>query len=173
MSGIHLVSVGRVPEEIVKIVAEEAGACFSLPTTVDPEPLDPETAYHEGREQYWSTPLLQQLGARSPSPADRVLGIAEVDPFVPIFTFVFGEALLNRPPAIISLCRLRPTFYGLPADPDLTLERACKEAIHELGHTFGLLHCPYYACVMHASRVADELELKGSTFCPTCEAALK
>jgi len=170
MGKIRLVRVGRVGEEVAEAVASAVSACLQWPAQLDPVPLEAAFAYHPGRQQYWSTPILQELEARLGSPADRVLGIAEVDLFVPVFTFVFGEALLSRPPAVISLCRLRPTFYGLPEDPELTMERACKEAVHELGHTFGLLHCPDYGCVMHASRVADELELKGGTFCSTCAA---
>lgn len=173
MASISLVRVGQVGEQTVNSIMDAVGACFQRSVDLDPIPVDPEYAYHAGRQQYWSTHILQELEARAAAPSDRVLGITEADLFVPIFTFVFGEALLNRPPAIVSLCRLRPTFYGLPADLELTLERAGKEAVHELGHTFGLVHCRDYACVMHVSRVADEIELKASTFCPTCESALK
>ena len=132
------------------------------------EVLDPDFAFDAGRGQYWSTEILKRLETVRPEGADRVLGITEVDLFIPILTFVFGEAFLNRPLAVISLHRLDTRFYGLPEDPELVLQRAQKEAVHELGHTFGLIHCPDYTCVMHASRVADEIDLKGNGFCTEC-----
>ncbi|MFH1568378.1 MAG: archaemetzincin family Zn-dependent metalloprotease [Gemmatimonadota bacterium] len=172
MGSVIVVRVGRVADDIIDPIGGAVSACFQLPVQLAGEPLDPEFAYHAGRQQYWSTPMLHELETRAAAPGDRVLGVADVDLFVPVFTFVFGEALLRRPPAVISLSRLRPTFYGLPDDPELTLERAAKEAIHELGHTFGLVHCADYGCVMHVSRVADEIELKGRDFCPACAGRL-
>ncbi|MEW6749611.1 MAG: archaemetzincin family Zn-dependent metalloprotease [Candidatus Latescibacterota bacterium] len=134
--------------------------------------LDPAPFFDAGRRQYWSTAILRRLEEVQPPGTDRVLGVADVDLFIPILTFVFGEALLDRPPAIISTHRLRPSFYGLPPDPALAAERARREAVHELGHTFGLVHCADHACVMRASRVADEIDLKGPGFCRTCTRAL-
>jgi archaemetzincin len=79
-------------------------------------------------------------------------------------------ALLDRPPALVSLHRLSPALYGLPDDPALALRRAGIEAVHELGHTLGLVHCPDYACAMRASHAAEEIDLKGPDFCAACAA---
>lgn len=172
MVGVHLVCVGAVSTETAAAVGQAVERVLGCRTELFPHPLDPAFAFDAKRNQYWSTPILSHLESLAPRPSDRVLGIADVDLFIPILTYVFGEALLDRPPAIISLHRLHPTFYGLPDDPARLLLRAQTEAVHELGHTFGLIHCADYACVMHASRVADEIDLKGPGFCDDCAATL-
>jgi len=172
MARICLVGVGSVAPGIIAALGSSIREILACHTSPLDSTLDPAFAFDPQRQQYWSTPLLERLEEMRPDDADHILGIAEVDLFIPILTFVFGEALLSRPPALISLNRLRPAFYGLPPDPELTLERARREAVHELGHTCGLVHCQDYTCVMHVSRVADEIDLKGPGFCPTCAAAM-
>ena len=70
--------------------------------------------------------------------------------------------------AVFSIHRLRQEFYGLPADQGLLAERAAKEMIHELGHTFGLAHCADASCVMSASHSVEAVDLKGNRMCPKC-----
>jgi archaemetzincin len=173
MLNVQLVRVGAVASETVAAIGASIEEGLGCQTDGDPVLMDPEESLDPSRGQYNSTSLLKQLEEIRTAGAQRVLGVTELDLFIPILTFVFGEALLNRPPAIISLKRLAPQFYGLPEDPALVLRRAQTEALHELGHTFGLIHCPDYACVMHASRVADEIDLKGPDFCRACRTGLE
>jgi archaemetzincin len=86
---------------------------------------------------------------------------------------VFGEAQFDNPASIISVHRLRQQFYGLPEDLDLLYLRTEKEAVHELGHSFGLIHCRDYRCVMFLSYSVEDIDLKSPTFCPKCRAALR
>ncbi|HYU31798.1 MAG TPA: archemetzincin, partial [Thermoanaerobaculia bacterium] len=74
--------------------------------------------------------------------------------------------------AVVSLHRLAPELYGLPADEERLVERAEKEAIHELGHTFGLIHCRQPKCVMRSSTYVEEIDLKEGQFCEGCRKAL-
>ena len=90
------------------------------------------------------------------------------EPFIPILTFVFGEARLNGRCAVVSSYRLDNRFYGLPNNPALMEARLLKEAIHELGHTYGLLHCHNPGCVMKSSTYVEEIDFKSSRFCGTC-----
>ena len=168
MGRIHLVRVGAVSTEMVKAIGHGIGETLGCLIKIHCEVLCPDFAFDARRSQYHSTEILTRLETLYPGLNDPILGIAEVDLFIPILTFVFGEAFLGRPPAVISLHRLHPQFYGLPDDSQQVLQRAQTESVHELGHTFGLIHCPNYACVMHASRVADEIDLKGPGFCPAC-----
>jgi archaemetzincin len=82
--------------------------------------------------------------------------------------FVFGEAELSGKAAIISLYRLKPEFYGEPVNQTLFLERAAKEAVHEIGHTLGLTHCSNPSCVMSFSNTIRAVDTKKREFCPKC-----
>jgi|APSaa5957512622_1039677.scaffolds.fasta_scaffold24287_2 archaemetzincin len=172
MVRICLMGVGDISSSTVAALGYAVAEILPCEPRVDRRRLNPQFALDPHRQQYWSTPILEHLEEMRPPDCDRILGVAEVDLCIPILTFVFGEALLERPPALISLHRLRPAFYGLPDDPEQTLDRATRESVHELGHTWGLVHCQEYACVMHVSRVADEIDLKGPGFCITCTATL-
>ena len=112
------------------------------------------------------------VGLPTPDSGDRILGVVDVDIFAPGLNFVFGEADITGGKAIISLQRLRQEFYGLSQDQDLFQERVLKEAVHELGHTYGLMHCLNPACVMHFSNSLHDTDLKGWNFCPTCKVRL-
>jgi archaemetzincin len=172
MVRICLMGVGDISSSTVAALGYAVAEILPCEPRVDRRRLNPQFALDPHRQQYWSAPILEHLEEMRPPDCDRILGVAEVDLCIPILTFVFGEALLERPPALISLHRLRPAFYGLPDDPEQTLDRATRESVHELGHTWGLVHCQEYACVMHVSRVADEIDLKGPGFCITCTATL-
>lgn len=98
----------------------------------------------------------------------KILGITSVDLFVPVLTYVFGEAQLDGIAGVMSTYRLDDTIYGLPSDPIKFFERAMKESVHELGHTFGLLHCKNFDCAMHSSTTVDDIDVKGAMLCEEC-----
>jgi archaemetzincin len=123
-------------------------------------------AYNPERKQYLSSKLLASL--KKSEREERIVGIADVDLYVPRLNFVFGEADIASGTAIVSLYRLRPEYYGLAPDEASLLERATKEIVHELGHTFGLGHCPNNKCVMHFSNSLADTDLKKAHFCNMC-----
>ncbi|RLI00978.1 archemetzincin, partial [Candidatus Bathyarchaeota archaeon] len=125
------------------------------------------------RRQYLSTIILNCVKDyaernRNKSTFNRILGVTDVDLYAPGLNFIFGEAELLGEAAIISLCRLRPEFYGKQPNRDLFTERAIKEAIHEIGHTLGLRHCPNPTCVMHFSLHIGMTDRKRREFCHGC-----
>jgi len=91
-----------------------------------------------------------------------------VDLFIPVLTFVFGQAQLGGKAAVVSTLRLKQEYYELPPNETVFLERLGKEAVHELGHTFGLVHCLNQGCVLNASTYVEEIDLKEADFCPEC-----
>ena len=117
--------------------------------------------------QYYSTAILQRLERAADLDA-RVLGVTACDLYVPVLTFVFGEAQLDGNCAVVSTARLREEFYGMPGRDELYRERLVKEAAHELGHTFGLRHCADWRCVMSSSHGVERLDVKGADFCSSC-----
>jgi len=153
---------------LVERVAERLDTTFGLAVRIRPPWFDPETCFDPSRGQYHSTCFLQRLLERPPQACDRVLALTSVDLFIPVLTYVFGEAQLDGQAAVVSLHRLRNELYGLPLDERLLADRFEKEAVHELGHTYGLVHCPEPACVMHASTYVEEVDLKTARFCERC-----
>ena len=149
-------------------LAAAAGIAFGQKCAVSDRALDVAAAFDPFRRQYRSTALLTHLEKRFPEPF-RVLGVTSVDLFVPVLTFVFGEAQVNGRCAVVSSFRLDEQQYGLPPDPPLLVERLTKEAIHELGHTFGLRHCDDWTCVMHSGEAVERLDLKTARLCERCQ----
>jgi len=147
---------------------------FGLPVHVGPGNLvDPAFAFDEYRNQYNSTSVISAFIRKFEMHEGKVLGITSVDFFVPVLTYVFGEAQLDGPIAVVSSYRLDDSLYGLPDNPKLLEERLIKEAVHELGHTFGLVHCHDYRCVMHSSTAVEEIDVKSESFCRDCEGQLR
>lgn len=136
---------------------------------VDP---DLSAAYDPSRGQYNSTRLLSRFIGQGPAGRDKTVILVDVDLFVPVLTFVFGEAQFDGTAAIVSTHRLTNQFYGLPGRHDLLLARLEKEIIHELGHTFGLYHCHQFECVMRSSTYVEEIDLKRAIPCRDCAARL-
>jgi archaemetzincin len=153
--------------ERLEFLAASLARTFRRPCQIRPEMLDIAHAWDAARQQYYSTAILQSL-ERSSDRAARVLGVAACDLFVPVLTFVFGEAQLDGNCAAVSMARLHEEFYGLPPREDLLRDRMVKEAVHELGHTFGLRHCADWRCVMSSSYGVERLDVKGADFCPRC-----
>ena len=170
---VALIPIGAGADRHLQGVRAGVAAALRCPVAIAAERLEAEGFYDAGRGQYWSTPMLEALTGLRPQGSERVLGVAVVDLFVPVLTFVFGEALLEGAAAVVSAHRLNPEVYGLPPDPQRLAARVVKEAVHELGHTYGLRHCRHPACVMRASRAADDIDDKETGFCPRCAAWLE
>lgn len=153
----------------------EAGisAAFGYASRCVDLPLDLAAAFDPGRRQYNSSKILLQIIAAPPPDAARVLAVTEADLFIPILTFVFGEAQLDGLAAAVSLHRLNSKFYGLAEDRDTLTRRLVKESVHELGHTFGLLHCREPGCVMTTSTYVEDIDQKSGEMCGSCREQLR
>jgi len=172
VSLLHLLTVGDVPAETMKALGKGVSKAIRAPCAVLPGRLDPAFAFHAERGQYHSSELLAKVRDLVQPGTWRLLAVADVDLYIPILTFVFGEAQIGGPCAIISGRRLGQEFYGLPPDPKLLLERLLKESIHELGHTCGLTHCEAYRCVMSASHAVERIDIKEAAPCRACAAKM-
>jgi archaemetzincin len=166
---IYLVPLGEVHDDYLRILAESIEEQFELPVTITPNLAPPLYALDPVRQQYNSNMILKRLLDESSPDAIKILGITDVDLFNPIFSFVFGEAQFKGKCAVVSSYRLRgnPEHVLPPGCPPL-LNRLEKEAIHELGHTFGLRHCSDPDCVMKYSVGLACADRKFSFFCPAC-----
>jgi len=171
MRTILLISIGAVDGTIVQALKEDLKSIFEKSVEIGkgiPEPLD---AYHVTRNQFLSTSILNAIAKETEyTNHEKVLGVADIDLYVPGLNFVFGEA--RQRVALISVIRLRQEFYGLPPDPHLFQRRVLIEAVHELGHTYGLGHCPNPQCVMFFSNTLTDTDRKGPEFCLKCKPQL-
>ncbi len=163
---IQLVGI-EVGADLLADLAGELAPIFHMACQVRPERVDAAFARDPIRDQYYSTAILQAMQPLA-RPGTRLLAVTSLDLYVPVLTFVFGEAQLTGSCAVVSLHRLREEFYGLPPREGLMRERLVKEAVHELGHTFGLTHCDDWRCVMTSSHGVERLDVKGAEFCFLC-----
>jgi archaemetzincin len=170
MKTLDLLPIGELDARLLEDLARALADSLSLPCRLLNSRLDPQLAFHAERGQYHSSELLQAMQPYATEGAWRVLGITGVDLYIPILTFVFGEAQVGGPCALVSFHRLRQQFYGLPADAGLLSDRLVKEAVHEVGHTFDLTHCDDYSCAMAPSHAVEWIDLKQATLCSSCQA---
>jgi len=171
MKLLQLLPVGNVDDALLKDISPAIEEILGTRCEILPVRLDSEFAFHGERQQYHSSEILHGMQKYIGSDSWRVLGIAAVDLYIPILTFVSGEAQMGGPCAVLSTYRLRQEFYGLPSDHEIFRNRAIKEAIHEVGHTMNLTHCDDYHCVMASSHAVEWIDLKESALCLTCRTA--
>ena len=154
-------------EKLCEIVEE----AFSVNVTFRKGVLDIGLAYDALRAQYNSNILLSLIKkvTRSNDFNDKFIVVTDLDLFVPILSYVFGEAEFNGSFGVISSHRLHQEYYGLPNDSFLLQTRIQKETVHELGHNFGLIHCINTKCVMHSSTYVEDIDYKEVSFCDSCK----
>ncbi len=169
---VYVAAVGEVEAAVPAAVERRVNETFGFETRRLAPLRVPAGALDARRGQYLGGGVLRELDAVRPPDAGRLLALTELDLFIPMLTFVFGQAQLGGRLALVSLARLRQEFYGLPADGDLLRERALKESLHELGHTFGLLHCGEAGCTMSLATGIRQLDAKGGGYCAGCAALL-
>lgn len=128
----------------------------------------PTHAFDARRGQHSSTTILKWLAERA-HPVGRLVAVTDVDLFIPVLTYVYGEAQLGGRAAVVSTARLSLDLEAA-ANPTVRVDRAVKETIHELGHTYGLLHCDRPACVMSRSVRLLDVDGKDPALCPPCDA---
>ena len=154
-----------------------AEACLASALAVDTLRLapfpDPGYAHDPARAQYSSTLILRDALERRPANATKLLVLTERDLFIPMLSFVYGQAQLGGAVALMSLARLRQEYYGLPPNRALFLWRVRKEALHEIAHAYGLTHCNEPSCTLRLSTDIRQLDAKGGDFCASCAILLR
>lgn len=168
MNLVHLLPVGTIDDSLLENLRADLPKSIRVECEIHPLNLDPAPSYHAERQQFHSSELLQRM-RQLVRPGDwRLLAVTDVDLYIPILKYVFGEAQMGGPCAIVSIFRLRQEFYGLPQDEHLLQDRLLKESVHELGHTLDLRHCEDYRCAMASSHAVEWIDLRESAWCGAC-----
>jgi archaemetzincin len=173
MNLVHLLPVGKVEVSLLEGLRAAIPQCLGVACEILPVALDPVPSYHVERQQYHSSEILERMQAFLRPEAWRLLGIADVDLYIPILKYVFGEAEMGGPCALVSSHRLRQDFYGLGRDDAVLSRRLLKESVHELGHTLDLRHCQDYRCAMASSHSVEWIDLREAALCDSCRSQVE
>ena len=172
MKYLYVAASPEVSLEDHRMVSGRLAGEFGLPVREMEIPAV-DFAYDAGRRQYGSIAVLEMLLRLRPPDAGKLLAVTDRDLFVPVLTFVFGQAQLGGRAGVVSLARLRQEFYGLEPNREVFVERAAKEALHEAGHLFGLVHCVDRSCAMSLATNIRQIDTKQAAFCAPCKARLR
>lgn len=170
---IILVTCGQFETDTLRKISGEMSRVFSIPVSIQECYIDLSENYNPSRRQYNANSLLNIVGAMNQEDESKIVGLFRVDLFIPVLTYIFGQAILSGPTAIASLYRLKNELYGLEKNDELLLDRFIKVIIHELGHAFGLIHCHNPKCVMRSSTYVEDIDQKDRNFCLSCFSELK
>jgi len=168
---IYLVRFEYIDSVIIRHLIKEISEVFQTKVEIRKMLPLPRTAFNSNRNQYRATHFLNSL-AKS-RVRGKIVGISDVDLYTKNYDFIFGLADPIREVAVVSVLRLKPIVYGLYQDSTLFLARSLKETLHELGHLYGLGHCPRDECAMHFSYSLLETDIKSTHFCSSCKRDLQ
>jgi archaemetzincin len=169
---VKIVPIGKVNQDLIEWLKESLSEICGLVVTIGERIDVPGGALDKKTGQYLGDALLGALHKLRGSESSVVLGLIDQDCYVEGMNYIFGQATLKGNQAVVALKRLHESFYGREENESIFRNRVLKESLHELGHTFGLSHCPNYQCVMHFSNSLEDTEKKEGKFCRKCETLL-
>ncbi|HPE56125.1 MAG TPA: archaemetzincin family Zn-dependent metalloprotease [Bacteroidales bacterium] len=162
---IRIIAFGQFEQQMLDRIQKNIALIFDVDVVIEQNLMDLSEHYDPERLQYNANSLLALVNSLHTNQYLRTIGLFRVDIFIPILTFIFGQATFEGTCGIGSLYRLRNEKYGLPRNDELLYERFRKVIIHELGHTFGLIHCQTPSCVMRSATYVEDIDQKKHRFC--------
>lgn len=165
---IALLTFGYFEKDFLDKLVPPVSLEFTRTVIIREAHLDLSEYFDRARRQYNGNQLLGTVDRLASAEALKSLGLFQVDLFIPILTYIFGQAHLNGRSGIVSVYRLLNERYGMAHDEHILLQRTIKEVIHELGHTFGLIHCHTPACVMQSGTYVEDIDQKEAHLCYEC-----
>lgn len=144
---VTLQPLGPGSTELAAYAERALAAFYDVRVRVAPEVPLPRMAYHAPRGRYRAEKLLAHLDETHHGEF-RVVGLTATDisttkGAIPDWG-VLGLASIDGRACVLSAFRCRRSARNAAH----AIERLGKTAVHELGHTFGLEHCPHVGCLM-------------------------
>jgi archaemetzincin len=166
---IYIQPMGHVEHDKIDIIAGILDRRFNKEVVVLPGMKLDKSFKNKERGQYDATLLRIWAMDNVPKDAFRFITVLEQDIFTGRYNFIFGQAQMPGKVSVISLNRFVSVARSLyPSEKAAYISRMEKLFIHELGHNFGLQHCPDGNCVMHFANSMAELEASSADYCPEC-----
>ncbi|NVJ21138.1 MULTISPECIES: non-proteolytic archaemetzincin-like protein [Myxococcus] len=159
-----LVSVGSPTATLLKDLQDPLTTQMGTASVVAKTALPtPAYAHNKDRAQYHCNAIMRRLTPMMEPGQQLVLGVTDVDLFVPDSPFVFGEADRESHTAVVSVFRLRQG-----ADGEHLRRRIQVEVIHQAGHLLGLSYCEDPRCVMFFAQSPQDCDRKQLSLCNQC-----
>lgn len=167
---IHIVPFEHIDSMILRYLQKELAGIFDAEIIFERRLPIPQFSLNQYRNQYRTKTFLDAL--QKVRERGKIVGICSVDIYAKNYDFIFGLADPTSQVAIVSIERLKPSYYGVTQDDSVFLPRVLKETTHELGHLYGLEHCHRTECVMHCSIALIDTDIKSARFCGECQREL-
>jgi predicted Zn-dependent protease len=99
---------------------------------------------------------------------DAAVFVTDVDLFAPGTEAVLADAAAPLKTALVSVRRLRESFYRRRADPQLQRFRLAKEILRGIGRARGLSECNDPSCAMSPTQTMHDVDRKAERLCAAC-----
>lgn len=164
-----LLSVGSPSATLLRDLQDPLATHIGVTAVVGRTALSaPAYAFNKDRGQYHCNAIMRRLTPLMEPGHSMVMGVTDVDLFVPDSPFVFGEADREARVAVMSLARLRQGAEG-----EHLRRRIQVEAVHQAGHLLGLSYCEDPRCVMFFAQTPQDCDRKQLSLCNLCRNELQ
>ncbi len=137
-----------IPFADVECVRQSLQAFYNFEVTVAAREALPRDAFYAPRQRYRAEKLLDYVQQRLAADVDRILGLTSVDISTTkgsVFDWgILGLGTIDGRTCVLSSYRCQRRVRHR-ADARIRLG---KVAVHEIGHTLGIEHCPTPGCLM-------------------------
>jgi archaemetzincin len=160
---LQLIAVGGITQAFVKELEEPIRSVLATSVAAGRTTLTkPQYAFNKDRNQFHSNAIMRRLLTVREPGALMVLGIVDVDLFVPDSQFVYGEADRESKSGVFSTFRLKTE------NQDLLKRRSTIEAVHQAGHLVGLSYCEDVRCTMFFATSITDCDRRNLGLCNNC-----